>query len=264
MDAKNTRRLRLVVAGGDEDFLDVVVFEFAQRDQLAPGGGDVEIGIVIRMILRGGVLDSRVLANLFRQSVRVDVAFGREDHRPLDDILQFANIAPPGILLQQLRRSGSEAGEAFSQFTIEELQQIQRNGHDVFLALAQRRNVERHNVEAVIKIFTEGARATASFRSALVAAIRRTLILIGRVPPRRMKVLSSRTRKSFACTLADMVAISSRKRVPPGARSSSPSLRRRASVKAPGSNPNNSLSSSVSGNAAQLISSSGMEARGLA
>jgi hypothetical protein len=43
MDAEDPGSLRFVVAGGGEDFLDIFVFQFAQADQLAAGGGDVEI-----------------------------------------------------------------------------------------------------------------------------------------------------------------------------------------------------------------------------
>ena len=56
--------------------------------------------------------------------------------------------------------------------------------------------------------------------------------------------------------------ISSRNSVPPSAISTSPSLRSRASEKAPRSCPNSSLSTSVSGIAEQLSSTNGPPARG--
>jgi hypothetical protein len=44
MDAEDPGSLRFIVAGGGENFLDIFVFQFAQADQLAAGGGNVEVG----------------------------------------------------------------------------------------------------------------------------------------------------------------------------------------------------------------------------
>ena len=79
------------------------------------------------------------------------------------------------------------------------------------------------------------------------------LILNSWFPPTRVKVPSSRKRSSFACNGRLMSPISSRKIVPPSASSTRPCFCLRAPVKAPFSCPNNSLSSSSSGMAAQLI-----------
>jgi len=87
----------------------------------------------------------------------------------------------------------------------------------------------------------------------LVAAIRRTLTRSSCVPPTRVKVPSSRNRSNLAWSGRLISAISSRKMVPPSASSTRPGFCFRAPVNAPFSWPNNSLSSRVSGMAAQLM-----------
>ena len=95
--------------------------------------------------------------------------------------------------------------------------------------------------------------AMALAMSRLVAAMKRTLTLNSSVPPTRVNVPSSRNRSNFACSGFPMSAISSRKIVPPFASSTRPGFCRSAPVKAPFSWPKSSLSSSVSGIAAQLM-----------
>ena len=93
--------------------------------------------------------------------------------------------------------------------------------------------------------------------SLLVAATTRTSTVISVLPPRRRKAPSSRTRRSLAWVPGCISAISSRSRVPPWASSKQPSRRSRAPVKAPRSWPKSSLSSRVSGIAAQLTATKG-------
>ena len=84
------------------------------------------------------------------------------------------------------------------------------------------------------------------------------------VPPTRLNRRSSRKWSSLTWTVGLVSAISSRKRVPPIGDLEQPFLRRRASVKAPASWPKSSLSSSVSGSAAQQMVSKRCGARALA
>ena len=97
----------------------------------------------------------------------------------------------------------------------------------------------------------------------LIAATNRTSALSVCVPPSRSNSLSCKTRKSFTCTAGVMSPISSRNSVPPCASSTRPGLRDAAPVNAPFSYPNSSLSSSVSGSAAQWSFTSGPARRGL-
>jgi hypothetical protein len=97
----------------------------------------------------------------------------------------------------------------------------------------------------------------------LVAAITRTSTVCSLRPPSRRNLRSCSTRSSLTCVAGVISAISSRNSVPRSASSKQPSRRSTAPVNAPFSWPKISLSSSVSGMAAQLIGTNGICARGL-
>src|SRR5207253_1310749 len=82
------------------------------------------------------------------------------------------------------------------------------------------------------------------------------------VPPTRKKVRSSSTRSTFTWVAGAISPTSSRKMVPPSASSNRPSRRSAAPVNAPFSWPNSSLSSRVSGMAAQFTAMNGLARRG--
>ena len=94
-----------------------------------------------------------------------------------------------------------------------------------------------------------------------MAEMIRTSTGISLEPPILRKFRSSRKRSSFACIPTSMSPISSRNTVPPSASSKSPFLAVLASVKAPFSWPNSSLSRRVEGTAAQLMATNGFSAR---
>ena len=101
-----------------------------------------------------------------------------------------------------------------------------------------------------------------SARAAVAAARSRSAAVSSEVSsdevaPRRRTDRSSSTFRSLAWSPSDRSATSSRKIVPRFAAWKRPGLARRASVKAPRSNPNISASRSVSGIAAQLTSTNG-------
>ena len=91
----------------------------------------------------------------------------------------------------------------------------------------------------------------------LVAAITRTSTSCSARPPSRRNFRSCSTRSSLTCVAGVISAISSRNSVPRSASSKQPARRSVAPVNAPFSWPKISLSSSVSGIAAQLIATNG-------
>ena len=91
----------------------------------------------------------------------------------------------------------------------------------------------------------------------LVAAITRTSTDCSFRPPRRRNLRSCSTRSSFTCVAGVISPISSRNSVPRSASSKQPCRRSAAPVNAPFSWPKISLSSSVSGIAAQLMATNG-------
>ena len=130
-------------------------------------------------------------------------------------------------------------------------------------ALAQRRHAQHQRVDAVVEVGAEAAsRAPARRgrggwprRGARRPAARRRRRA-------RRKRFSSSTLSSLGCSARSMSPISSRKRVPRCATSSSPFLSAMAPVKAPFAWPNSSLSSSSRERPAQLMSTKASSARG--
>src|SRR6478735_5025851 len=84
-------------------------------------------------------------------------------------------------------------------------------------------------------------------RSRLVAETTRTSTEMVLAPPSRRTTRDSSARNSLGCSSSGNSPISSRKRVPPLARSKAPGTLATAPVKAPRSWPNNSLSIIVAG-----------------
>ncbi|MNV50666.1 hypothetical protein D3C71_1426860 [compost metagenome] len=77
------------------------------------------------------------------------------------------------------------------------------------------------------------------------------------MPPKRSTTRSCSKRSNFTCTSRLMLSISSRNNVPPLANSNLPIRRFCAPVKAPGSWPNSSLSTTDSASAPALIATNG-------
>ncbi len=142
------------------------------------------------------------------------------------------------------------------------LQDVLGQGRDVLGAVAKRRDDDPGDVEAVEQVFAESAggdffgqvavrgRDDAAHRCARVS-----------VPPTRSNSRCWRTRRILAWADSGSSPTSSRKMVPPAARSNRPGFWRSAPVKAPRSWPNSSLSTRPSGNAPQLTRMNGPSAR---
>ena len=82
-----------------------------------------------------------------------------------------------------------------------------------------------------------------------------------RSPPIGRTLFSSRARNNLACIEKGISPISSKSKVPPSACTNNPLRSVRASVKAPLTWPNSSLSKSASGKAAQLMATNGRSRR---
>ena len=104
--------------------------------------------------------------------------------------------------------------------------------------------------------------ATSAGRSALVAERMRTSIRREREAPTRSTSPLSSTRSSLACCRGSSVPISSSSSVPPSASSNRPMRSVRASVNAPFTWPNISLSNSPSESPPRFTATSGRAARG--
>ncbi len=80
-----------------------------------------------------------------------------EYQRPLQQVIQLADIAGPGVGEQQVCRLGAQGRNALAG-TAAAAEQLHREGQNVIAALAQRGDGERKHVEAVVKIFAEASR----------------------------------------------------------------------------------------------------------
>src|SRR5271155_1967427 len=90
------------------------------------------------------------------QIFRSDYIFPANQQGVVDDILQFARIAWPGVPANQyLDRLHTQCGVLQSQAFSINSEKVLRQGQNVAQPFAQRRNVQRGDLEPVIKIFAE-------------------------------------------------------------------------------------------------------------
>src|ERR1035441_10565139 len=150
MNAENPSRLRFIVAGGGQDLFDVVIFQRAQSEELVSSRRNVVLGECFADLLL-----SMLVANLFRKMASVNLALRAENHGALQHIPQLANVARPGILLQQFPSRRSQSVKALSQLAIEVLHDFERQWHDILPALTQGRNIELHHIHAVVEVLAK-------------------------------------------------------------------------------------------------------------
>src|SRR5579875_1561929 len=136
-----------------------------------------------------------------------------DNYRALDDVAQLAYVAGPGMGSQRLEQLGIRPAHGFFIGACELLYEMLREHGDVFLARAQRWQVDRENVKR------NRPSRKARCKGRLEAASTRTSMGISTVPPSRRSLRSSSTRNSRACRSSFISVISSSSRVPPSASS---------------------------------------------
>ena len=90
-----------------------------------------------------------------RRSMLVSMRTFGQQHRALDGVLQLADVAGPVVAHQQLQRVGRQAVDAASSARRRSGAGRTSPARDVVLALAQRRHVDRDDVEAVVEVLAE-------------------------------------------------------------------------------------------------------------
>ena len=75
----------------------------------------------------------------------------------LDDIFQFAHVAGPVKLHEHAQRFRGYAGERLSRLLRKTREKKFGQAGDVFLVIAQRRNIDRHDIQAVVEVLAERA-----------------------------------------------------------------------------------------------------------
>ena len=89
------------------------------------------------------------------QQVAGQLVAGGQHHRPLDVVLQFAHVARPGVILQRLHRGRRHVGHVAVVLLVVDLQEMADQRGNVFAPLAQRRQIDRHHVQAIVEVFAE-------------------------------------------------------------------------------------------------------------
>ena len=94
---------------------------------------------------------------LVRHQVAADDFLVAQDHVALDQVLEFADVARPVMLLQrrhQVSRKGAGAAVVFAVVVLQEIGDQVRN---VAFALAQRRHLQIDDVDAIEQVLTESS-----------------------------------------------------------------------------------------------------------
>ncbi len=121
----------------------------------------------------------------------------RQDHRPLDRVLQLANVAGPVVLLQPGQHAVVDPVDAPAGPMRVLLNEVLDQRRNVVAPLAQRRDLDRDHVEAIEQILLELAVGDICRRSRLVAAITRTSIFSVRSEPSGSTSRSCSTRSQL-------------------------------------------------------------------
>src|SRR5882762_11026308 len=94
---------------------------------------------------------------LGRQMMRFNPCLGAHNHQPFDEVAQLTDISRPRIANEDFHRRVAELPRLLGVSRTEFSQEISGQRGDVFLAVAQCRNVERNYVEAIEKILAKRA-----------------------------------------------------------------------------------------------------------
>jgi len=112
-----------------------------RRSEDAAVGGDVG----------GDVADGE--RGLFQLGERDTEFFaGAEEHGAFDEIFEFADVSRPRIVHERVHRVGGNVQHGFVEAAAEILDEVADEERDVFAAFAQRRNLNRKNVEAIVEV----------------------------------------------------------------------------------------------------------------
>ena len=80
------------------------------------------------------------------EMMRLDTCLWANDDQPFDKVAQLAHIPRPGIADQYFHRGIAEFARLLSVFGAEFIQEITRDGGDIFFAFPQRGNEEGNHV----------------------------------------------------------------------------------------------------------------------
>ncbi len=235
-----------------------------------PLGGLVDThadGNCYRRLIRRGRLNypvPRIGANFCREHKAVDDLVVAQRRRSLNNVIEFPDIAGPCMGQQLLQRSRGDGADVFAQHGRKSAQEMPRQQGNISTAFAQRGQYDLNSIDPVIQIVPEFSLGYRLWNVSVGRAENTHVDLNFLRSAQALKIsVLQHAKQRLACNCGLISAISSSNNVPPSASSNFPGRAAFAPVNAPRSWPNNSLSSKVSGIAAQLIFTNGMGALGL-
>src|SRR5262249_51873946 len=107
--------------------------------------------------LQADAANDLLAADGFRQEVHVNTLLRRKHHGALNDILEFAHIAGPVIVHQQLQGWRCELPQPLCVFKAVALEKMSQQQGNVFAPVAQRRKLKVNHVQPVEQVFAEAA-----------------------------------------------------------------------------------------------------------
>src|SRR2546427_10503620 len=108
-------------------------------------------------LVPGGQTVIRSVTGLSEQRQIDDQSLGPH-HRPFDDLLELTHVSWPGIVDQKVQRASAEFPARPSVQQAESLKEVIGQDRDVFLALPERRDMNRNHVDRVIQILSKASR----------------------------------------------------------------------------------------------------------
>ena len=106
-------------------------------------------------LLTGNAMDQQAGGHL----AGVNLLSAHGNDQPLDEVFEFPDIARPAMLLQYQQRIIGEALDRDPVRAAVDLEKVLAQHGDVSDALTQGRQIDRHNVDAVVQVLAKTARA---------------------------------------------------------------------------------------------------------
>ena len=141
-----------------------LVFHLTKRRFKRQAGrqGDMAQGAGSRICIRRGGRALFSFREFFRQRGghivgkvgRKDLRVLADDDKPFDQVFQFAGISGPAVAQEDIQYGFRQSAPALV-FFIEAVQEIDGHRYDLFVALAQRRDADLEDAEAVVEVFAE-------------------------------------------------------------------------------------------------------------
>src|SRR3979490_2682753 len=114
------------------------------------------------------------------------LCFG-DNQRPFNHILQFSNVSRPGIGLQSIQSCFRYSADRFSRFPCQPMYEVFNQHGDIFLAFAQRRNLDRKHIKAIEEIAAKCAGSNSVLQVTVGGGDHSHISLTERIPTKSLK-----------------------------------------------------------------------------